>query len=300
MNDRELFERLRREADEHTPDVKVDVRAARVQPPQGEVVAAARSRKAALISVLSALLGIILLLAILLPVLLGGGGGGKYGTLVISINPSAEFTIEDGKVTRTRALNRDAAILLEGNTWDGLTAEDACLTFAQLAEKRNLIGADGVRIHASGKDGNSIAASVHGALDALFAVGDLDEAALASLLGSYDEEEMERFEAYVTHSYSAKKTEYLERAKALLTTYRADLLALDLADRAAAEAFNTKYLLLGEDFLIEFDDDDEDEILEDLLEEYEEISALLARDPDEAFEELFEGFLELMEEDYDD
>ena len=75
MNDRELFERLRKEADEHTPDVNVDVRAARIQAPRGEVIAVTRGKKTALISVLSALLGVVLLLAILLPVLLGRGGG---------------------------------------------------------------------------------------------------------------------------------------------------------------------------------------------------------------------------------
>ena len=54
-------------------------------------------------------------------------------------------------------------------------------------------------------------------------------------------------------------------------------------------------------FLVEDDEDDgPEEIRRELLEEYEEIVRLIERDRDEAFEELFDGFLELMEEDYDD
>lgn len=298
MNEREMTERLRKEAEEHTPDVTLDLGAARAEAPSGGAIVLSR-RKPAVISVLAAALGVLLLLAILLPVLLPRGGG--YATLVISINPSAEFTIEDGKVSRTRPLNRDAAVLLAGSDLNGMTAEDACLTFVRLAEKRNLIGADGVRIRVSGKGGSSIEESVHGALDALFSVGELDDDALDVLLGGYNEEEMEHFEDYVANSYGDKKKEYLEKAMQLLETYKDDVEALDFADRAAVERFNKTYLLLGEDFLVEDDeDDDPEEIRKDLLEEYEEIVRLARRDPDEAFEELFDGFLELMEEDYDD
>lgn len=298
MNEREMTERLRKEAEEHTPDVTLDLDAARTGSPRGGAIALSR-RKPAVISILAAVLGIVLLLAILLPVLLPRGGG--YATLVISINPSAEFTIEDGKVSKTRPLNRDAAVLLAENDLNGKTAEDACLTFVQLAEKRNLIGADGVRIRVRGKGESSIEQSVRGVLDTLFSVGELDDDALDLLFGSYNEEEMDQFEDYVASTYGDKKKEYLEKAMKLLETYRDDVEELDFSDRAAVESFNKKYILLGEDFLVEDDEDDSpEEIRQELLEEYEEIVRLIERDRDEAFEELFDGFLELMEEDYDD
>ncbi len=299
MNDREIIEALQREAETHTPDVPVDLHAARVQG-RGEVVAL--SRKKPLVITLCALLFVILLsLAVLLPVLLGRGGGGLT-TLVISINPSAEFTLENGKVTKTRALNHDAAVLLAGQNLDGKTAEEACLTFAQLAGRRNLIGTDGVRIRASGKNGKAVARSVESALsEALFAVGDLDDAAFEALFGVYDEDAMDRFEDYVTQSYSSKKAEYLDGARELLSTYPADLESLDMKDLAAVREFNRKYLKLGEDFLIEEDEDDpEGKIRQELLGEYEEIVHLLETDPDEAFEELFEEFLELFEEAFEE
>lgn len=305
--DREIIEMLRREAEEHTPDRLAQIEAARGSMPAGapaEVAAIPLHRKAALISALSALLGIMLLLLILLPVLLHGGGEGTdLTTLVVSINPSAEFTLENGTVTRTRPLNRDAAVLLAGQDFTGKTAEEACLGFATLAGKRNLIGTDGVRIRVTGKDEKKITDGIHAALDTLFAVGELDDAALDGLMGSYDEDAMEKFDDYLFREYEGKREDFLARARELLESYPSDVRALDLSDRAAVEAFNRKYLALGEDLLVELDDDDDDdaeELREELLEECEELLFLMERDPEEAFEEMFEEFLEMIEEGYED
>lgn len=314
MKKREIVERLRAEAEEHVPDVAVDPAAARRGAPS-DVIVLPRPRRNFL-PLAAAAVALFLLLAILLPVLLVRGGGGLT-TLVISINPSAELTVESGVVTKTKPLNRDAAVLLADRDLNGMTAEDACLAFAQLASDRRLIGADGVRIRVTGKDGAGLTRRIHSTLDALFAVGDLDDLSLSTLFDGYDEDAMEQFEDYVVREYGEKQQEYLERARALLQTYRADVLALDLTNPAAVQVFNQTYLPLGEDFLVEreeddddddddddydddYDDDDDDDVRAELLEEYEEIMRLLDRDPQRAFEVLFKGFLELIEEEYDD
>lgn len=299
MKNREIVNRLRAEAKEHTPDVRVDLSEVRPAPLDGGAVAVPAKRRTHS-AVLIAAVALILVLAALLPFFLRGGGGPT--TLVISINPSAELTLEEGRVMRTRPLNKDAAVLLAGCDLLGMTAEEACLTFAELAGARNLIGTDGVRIRVSGKDGGRLLREIHGALDALFEVKDLDDESFQSLMGGYDEDAMERFEDYVLREYGEKQQQYLARAQVLLETYRADLEAVDLRDRAAMQAFNEKYLLLGEDLLFELDEDDDedDDIREELLEEYDELMRLLERDEKKAFEELFKGFMELLEEEYED
>ncbi len=298
MKKDEIIQTLRSEAEAYTPKPAIDVSAARALPvPEGEVIAASKTRKI-LVPVLCALLGVLLLLVALFPVFFREN---SVTTLVISINPSAEFTLENGKVSKTKPLNRDAVLLLNGQDFTGKTAKEACLTFATLASERNLIGPDGVRIRVSGGKVGKIEKDIHAALDTLFSVGELDDETFNSLLGGYDEDEIEKFGDYLTKQYADKKSEYLQKAKELLASYKGDVETLDLSDRQAIEAFNKKYLLLGEDFLIEEDEDDDfDEIKEDLSEECDEMLKLLERNSEKAFEELFEGFLELLEEGYDD
>lgn len=299
MKQREIIERLRREAEEHVPDVSVDLAAARRFPASEGADVIPRRRHVPVVAAAAACFALLLLLAVLLPLLFAGRG--DISTLVISINPSAELTLEDGKVTKTRPLNRDAALLLADSDLSGMTAQEACLTFAQLAGERNLIGADGIRIRVTGKDGDKLAGEIHSALDALFVVSDLDDETFRSLFDGYDEDAMERFEDYVTREYGEKQKEYLERAKGLLATYRQDLGGVDFSDAEAVRQFNRKYLLLGEDLLIEEDDDDSaEEIREELIEELEKVERLMERDPQKAFEELFKGFMELVEEEYEE
>lgn len=298
MKNREIIQALRAEAEEHTPDVAVDV--ANISLPEGhEIALPNRHHRVALFAALAAF--VLLLVAILLVVFLRSGGT-ELSTLVISINPTAEFTLEDGKVIRTRPLNRDAAVLIAGSDFNGKTAEEACLAFADLAEKKHLIGTGGVSIRVTGKNGSRIEQDVKYALDKLFSVNELDEDTLQSLLGSYDEDAMDRFEEYVEHEYTGKKEEYLSKATELLQSYREDLLSLDLQDEAARAQFNKKYLLLGEDLIFGENEREDtfEEQREEMLEEFEEIEELQRENPSELFEELFEEFLELFEKEYDD
>lgn len=68
------------------------------------------------------------------------------------INPAVEFVVEEDKVTDVRALNKDAAVLLLHNSYVGQAAENACVGFAALAERENLITQEGISLYVSGKD----------------------------------------------------------------------------------------------------------------------------------------------------
>ncbi len=286
MNDSEIIEQLRAEAETHTPDLSFDPRGA-VQMGAAEAEILAVPHRRWLLPVAAALLSVILFLAILLPLVFSRG----ETTLVISINPSAEFLIEKGKVKRARALNQDAAVMLVGEDLVGMTAEEACVTFATLARGKNLITANGIRIRVTGKDRDRIAGSVQTALKD-FTVGDLADEDLDSILGGYNEAEMQDFEDYLINKYAASREAFMRDVEALLQTYEEDLIALDFSDSAAVEAFNRKYMLL-DDLCIE-----RGEEKEEYFEEYRELKEEIEEDPDEAFEDLFEDFLEIFEEDY--
>ena len=298
MKKREIVASLKREAKLYTPDVTVDTGTA-LSPYEakrgGEIALEKQGGKKKTVLIVAAALALLMFLAVLLPVLFLGGGSGVT-TLVISINPSAEFTLEDGKVKSTKALNQDAAVMLFSENLIGMSAEDACVTFATLAQKRNLITANGIRILVTGKDHARISGSVQTALEG-FSVSDLPDEDFSSIMGGYDETKMKDFEGFLSTSYDKSRGAFLAEAKRLLATYKADLDALDLGDLAAVNTFNQKYALLG-DLCIELDDLDEGKA--EYYEEYNELSWEIEHDPDEALEDLFDDFLEMFERDYDD
>lgn len=296
MNNDEILKQLQRESEEHTPDVRAEIPSE--APPLGEGGAAVAVRRTWPVVALAACgLALLLLLALLMPAFFRGT---DRATLVISINPSAELTLEGGKVTRTRALNRDAAVLLVGKDFSGMTAEEACLSFAELADERKLITADGIRVRVTGKNGNAIESGVLGALAGRYAtVGEMDPAFLEGLMNGYDERQMGDFESYVQGAYDGKREQLLTQAKELLQTYETDLFALSVSDMVAVSSFNKTYMLLGEDFLAEQDETDWEEERAEMAEDARKLSRLIDSDPDRAFGELFEGFMELLEEEYD-
>lgn len=290
---RQMQEELRKEAEEHTPDVYGRILSAQSAPPQkGGAVALARPNRAK--PVLACLLAAVLLfLAIFLPIRLLGGGG-LSGTVYISINPAVEFVVEQDKVTGVKALNRDAALLVAGEDFAGLSPEDAGEKFVALSEEKQLITAAGVGVHGTGADGEALEQRVRARLSAggqRYTVHELGQTELDALIAAYDERAMGEFEDYLERELSSLRTGFAERVHALMQTYLADLYAM--TDRAA---FNQKYLYLGEDCIFE----DGDESLSELAENFRELERELARHGDAyIFDELFEEFLEAVEELYE-
>lgn len=62
-------------------------------------------------------------------------GGSDSAYLAVDINPSVEFILKDGKVSGVTAVNDDASVLLSGETFEGLTAEEAVEKVVDLAEE---------------------------------------------------------------------------------------------------------------------------------------------------------------------
>ncbi len=123
---------------------------------------------------------------------------------------------------------------------------------------------------------------------------------LYEILEEYDEDEMEKFIAELGGKYEEEYAKFVEIVSEKLIGYRADLEALnDLPKEerlTEIERFNQTYFLLGEDFLIDLEDDLWEECYEECLEELDEIEADLAKNADEAFFDLFEDWLEEFQE----
>ena len=290
----ELERELRSEAERHTPDVYGRIRSAQAAgDAQGEVLAAARPNRLRI--VLSCVLAAVLLcLAVLLPIVLRGGGTvGLSGTVYISINPAVEFIVEDDRVTGVKALNRDAALLVAGEEFIGLSPEDAGEKFVALSETKHLITAQGVGVRGEGADGAALEQRVRDRLaDDRYAVHELGQTELDALIAAYDEQAMGDFEDYLERELGQLREDFATRVHALLDeqTYASDLQTL------SAEEFNAKYLYLGEDCIYEEGDEDPRELLENFRELKEEI----ARHGDGyIFDELFDEFLEAVEELYE-
>lgn len=298
MKKSDIVRSLREESDLYTPDVPVNTGAALspYEAGSGREIALERGGgKKKIVLIVAAALAFLMFLAVLLPVVFGGGWNGLT-TLVISINPSAEFTLENGKVKSAKALNQDAAVMLVDQDLIGMSAEDACVTFATLAQNKNLITENGIRIRVTGKDHARISGSVQTALQA-FSVSDLPDEDYTSIMGGYNETDMKDFEDYLSTQYTSSREAFMQEVEELLLTYENDLGALDLGDLAEVEKFNKKYMLLGDDFWLEGKDLEKSK--RECLEEYRELQEDLAEDPDEAFEDLFEDFLEIFKGDYE-
>ena len=294
----ELERELRREAEEHTPDVYERVVTAQPDGKAGEVVAAARPRRPLIIAA-CALAAIFLVLVCLLPVLLAGGGAaGLSGNLYISINPAVEFVVEEDRVVSVRALNRDAALLLSGEDFTGLSPEDAGEKFVQLSETKHLITAEGVGVTATGEDAAALEQRVRDRLAGStqnYAVHDMSQSDLDALIAAYDEQAMGDFEDYLERELSHLRTDFAERVHTLMESYSADLDAV-FAGSMTQAAFNEKYLYLGEDCIFE----DGDETQRELSENFAELKREIERYGDDyIFEELFDEFIEAVEELYE-
>ena len=296
----DLERELRREAEQHTPDVYNRVMQAHAaQPAQSGAVAAVLPRRR--IALIAALAAVLVLLACILPFALRGTGAfAGSGGLYISINPCVEFVVEEGKVTSVKAINRDAAVLLAGEDLTGLSPEEAGVRFARLSEQKHLITAQGVEVYATGADAEELERRVKARLQEEFGgaytVGSLSQADLDALVAAYDEQAMGDFEDYLERELAHLREGFADRVRALLATYEADLSAVSAGGMSKAD-FNKKYLYLGEDVLFE----DGDEEAEDLLEEFEELRRETERGGDAyIFEELYDEFLEAVEELYEE
>lgn len=299
MNQEQILKTLREEAEQHTPDIRTRVLAAAETPPQGDVLVKTKTGgRKTLLTVLAAFLALLIILSAVLFGLsaANGGGGGSGFRIVVSINPCVEFTVTDGKVSSTRSLNRDAAVLLLGEDFTGQTAEDACLHFAALADSKHLIGADGIRLRVEGQGGDTFE-RVRGRLAAqysLYGVSEIDEQTYSSLM-NFDERSMGDFEDWLEREFENKREAFEAEIGALLERYPQELRDLDVTDREAVNAFNATYLKLGDDLIFE----DGDETKEELMREYEELYEMFLHYPARAMDELFDEFLDEIEDIYD-
>ena len=297
--DRRGLEReLRREAQEHTPDVYQRVLAAYGSRKEGGGAAVRVRRRTPLAIAACAAAGVLLLLACILPFALKGSAGGR-AELYISINPSVQFTVSDGRVTGVTALNRDAALLLSGKDYVGMSAEDASASFASLSAQKHLITAEGVGVYATGADSAALEARVRerlsGELGGAYTVSELSEAEFEALIAAYDEKAMGDFEDYLERELEHLRVGFADRVAELMGSYRADLDKV-FAGEMTRDAFNSKYLYLGEDLIFE----DGDEEKEDLWEEFEELCSEIGHHGEEyIFDELYDEFLEAVEELYE-
>lgn len=172
MKDSEIEKRLKQESDAHTPDLLEKIRlAAREEGLLEETVPAmpsgrrktprpARSRSI-FRRLTAALVAAACCLAVILPVALSAVTDvpsapdvPAYTTICMKINPAVEFKVEGETVTQVRALNTDAAVLLVDSrtTLTGVSPEEACLTFAEMAQRSGRIGENGVTVYVGGKD----------------------------------------------------------------------------------------------------------------------------------------------------
>ena len=294
----QLERELRLEAERHTPDVYDRVMSAQpLEGDAGEVAVAVRPHRAR--TAAACILALLFVtIAVLVPVLLFAGGG--TASLYISINPAVQFTVEDGKVTKVAALNKDAAILLSGEDYVGLSAEDAGARFASLSAEKHLITAQGVGVYATGDGSEALERRVRERLDAelggAYAVNALSETDFDALIAAYDEQAMGDFEDYLGRELAHLRADFAANVRTLTQSYAQDLSAVFAGAMTQAD-FNAKYLYLGEDCIFEDGDEREDE----LLEEFEELCRDIERHGDEyIFDELYDEFLEAVEELYED
>lgn len=302
MDTEEMLRTLREEAETHTPDVRERVlQSAATSPAPAQGEALVKTKRTGFI--LAAVLALVCILLAAFLIFFQPQGGTENFKLVVSINPSVEFTLEDGKVTSTRALNRDCAVLLKGGelteeSFAGETAEDACLKFVSLADGKRLIGADGIKLHIEGGD-RSFLDGIQAAISVAYgqySVADLDETSFSDLISGYNESEMGDFEDWLEREFEGKRDGFEGEIFSLLEGYENALGALDTDDGAAVEAFNQAYLKLGEDLIFE----DGDETKEELLREYRELSEKLEKNPGRVMDELFREFLDELEDLYED
>ena len=315
---RQLEQELRSEAEQHTPDVYERIRSA---PPVqaekgGSVLAAARPNrwKVALACTLAAAL---LFLAVLLPFVLGGSSVAavylSIGTLPAGVGnvsvarlseertsadaqteaTSVEFSVEDGLVTGVRALNRGAALLVAGETFTGLSPEDASEKFVALSDSKHLIAADGIGLYVTGDDSAAIEQRVRDRLTGgaqSYSVRGMEQTELDEIIAAYDEQAMGDFEDYLERELVHLRDGFAAQVHALMETYLDDLYSMDPA------AFNQKYLYLGEDCIYEDGDEDPRELEENFL----ELRRAVERYGDAyIFDELYDEFLEAVEELYE-
>ncbi len=335
MKEEEIIKTLREEAQQHIPDVRerVIAEAARKGAPQGEVFAVSRKKRVGLMALLGGAVCILLAVILLLLLLPASGGGGPADTfkIVISVEPNsaqvktlavplsgnvvlaasdtaepsvsggkassaapgAEFTLENGKVSSTRALNRYAAVLMKDVNFTGDTAEEACLRFTELADGKKLIGTGGVRLRIEGGDPATLD-GVRGALSqkySQYTFSDMDDASFDALFAGYNESEMGEFEDWLEREFEGRRSDFEEEVRTLIESgaYPTDLETFD------REAFNRKYQCLGEDLIFE----DGDETPAELLEEYEELCSKWQRSPERVLDELFEEFMDEIEDIYE-
>ena len=296
---RELETELRREAQEHTPDVYTRIRSAQPIRAEGDVLV--RTRRKPFLVLACAVAAVLVALACILPFALQKGtpAVGGNGNLYISINPSVEFTVQDNKVTGVRALNRDAALLLVGEDFVGMTPEDAGAAFAELSDQKHLITAQGIGVYATGADGAAIEQRVRerltGQYGGTYAISELSKTDFDALLAAYDATAMGDFEDYLERELSYLSAEFAQKVRELTGTYLADLDSVFAGSMTQAD-FNTKYLYLGEDCIFE----DGDESRRDLEEEFAELCRDIERYGDDyIFDELFDEFLDEIEDLYE-
>lgn len=299
VNRRELETELMREAREHTPDVYDRIRSAPPLRQEGEVLVRTRSRRPLALLACAAAALVILLACILPFALRGGAGGAGNANLYISINPSVEFLVENDRVTGVRALNRDAAILITGTDFSGMSPEDAGAAFAALSEQKHLITAQGVGVYATGDGSEELEARVRTRLEqelnGVYTVSTLSQTDFEALLAAYDEAAMGDFEDYLGRELEHLRTGFANRVHTLMESYLTDLAAVFGGGMAQAD-FNQKYLYLGEDCVFE----DGDETQRELEENFRELQRDIERYGDGyIFDELFDEFLEAVEELYE-
>ena len=205
MRRSQMIRSMRREADEYTPDVLSRVTEEFEKTKQAETLSAEETapvvapekkstrrlsdgRRKLGVRLAAVFAAAAACLAIVLPIALHTAPAAipAYATVCVKINPSVELTVEDGIVTDVRALNKDAAVLLVHSTLEGLPAETACVTVADLAESRNLMTEDGIALYVSGKDEEALEANIRAELTASnYKVADSDDAYAAELSERY-------------------------------------------------------------------------------------------------------------------
>ena len=79
---------------------------------------------------------------------------GEYSYLAIDINPSIELVVDGETVVKVKACNEDAAILLSGESFEGMNVETVSQSIVELAEELGYLTVDndGVKITVSSDD----------------------------------------------------------------------------------------------------------------------------------------------------
>ncbi len=166
MTGKELEKLLKREAEEHTPEL-ADVIMQKAEeeglfqkpqevPAQEEIpVLVFPKRNRGLRGLVGTFVAVAACCAITMPFVFREMGSSTvvaehHTSVCMQINPSVEFTVKNGKVTKARALNQDGAVLLVHSQLVGKSVEAACLDVAGMAERRNLLTADGITLYVSG------------------------------------------------------------------------------------------------------------------------------------------------------